>query len=100
MGYVSECMEMKFKDGDKVRITHSALTRTQGWQNAWNPDMNEAIGKVGVISLTHDVCNVKGILVVIKGMHAFAYPFFVLQKVRPSNEERMQIRMKELHADT
>ena len=82
------------KKGDKVRIARKANSLEDGWQSLWNPDMDEAVGKVGTVS--HISANFRecGIEVYVLDVGEFLYPYFVLEKVEQkyvpfdlSNEE-------------
>lgn len=42
-------MVNKFKVGDRVMVTHKMEGPTEEWSNCWVEDMDEQIGKVGVI---------------------------------------------------
>lgn len=68
------------KRGDKVRIVRAADSKEDGWRNRWNPDMDEAVGRVGTVS--HISANLAelGIGVDAPGVGEFMYPYFVLEK--------------------
>ena len=70
------------KVGDKVRIVRAADSKEDGWRNRWNPDMDEAVGRVGTVS--HISANLAelGIGVDAPGVGEFMYPYFVLEKVK------------------
>lgn len=70
------------KKGDKVRIARKADSKEDGWGNNWNPDMDEAVGKVGTVS--HISANLRecGIEVDVPDVGPFLYPYFVLEKVK------------------
>jgi hypothetical protein len=38
-----------FKPGDIVTITHKVNSRQAGWENNWSDEMDELVGKSGVI---------------------------------------------------
>lgn len=69
------------KVGDKVRVVRKAESLDDGWQTVWNPDMDEAVGKVGTVS--HIPANFRGcgIEVDVPDVGEFMYPYFVLEKV-------------------
>jgi hypothetical protein len=72
---------MKFKVGDRVRITRIAKSRERGWQNSWTPEMDATVGQIGTVidisaAFRHDVdVNVPG----TDG--TLGYPDFVLRLV-------------------
>lgn len=67
--------------GDKVRIVRKANSYEDGWGCHWNPDMNEAVGKVGAVSHISSNLRECGIEVYVPAVGVFFYPFFVLKKV-------------------
>lgn len=71
------------KVGDKVRVTRKANSIENGWQSLWNPDMDEAVLKVGTVSYIPANWGECGIEVDVPDVGEFMYPYFVLEKVEP-----------------
>lgn len=69
--------------GDKVRIVRKADDLEEGWESRWNPDMDEAVGKVGTVSCLYSNFSECGIEVDVLDVGQFLYPYFVLEKVEP-----------------
>lgn len=69
------------KKGDKVRIVRKANSCEDGWGCHWNPDMNEAVGKVGAVNHISSNLRECGIEVYVPAVGVFFYPYFVLKKV-------------------
>lgn len=74
------------KVGDKVRVVRKAESLEDGWQTVWNPDMDEAVGKVGTVSYIPPSFRECGIEVDVPGVGRFYYPYFVLKKAEPEYE--------------
>ena len=70
-----------FKNGDQVRVLRKVSSRTQGWNNAWVTEMNDAIGKVGTVKGVYS--RDKDITVQIPGISSlYGYPEFALELVK------------------
>lgn len=69
------------KKGDKVRIVRKADKNEGGWGVFWNPDMDEAVGKVGTVRHIPTNWGASGIEVDVPAVSLFLYPYFVLEKV-------------------
>lgn len=69
------------KVGDKVRVTRKADSLEDGWQTRWNPDMDEAVGKIGTVSYVFANLVDFGIQVDVPDVGEFLYPYFILEKV-------------------
>lgn len=74
------------KVGDKVRVTRKAESLEDGWETVWNPDMDEAVGKIGTVSYIPPSFRECGIEVDVPDVGAFMYPYFVLEKAEPEYE--------------
>jgi hypothetical protein len=79
-----------FKPGDKVKILRSATSGEDGWLCSWNVAMDNAVGKVGVIT---DIHTVAGIEVGITRCGAYFYPYFVLEKVEDEVKTEIKAEM-------
>lgn len=73
--------ENGIKKGDKVRIIRKANSNEDGWGSRWNPDMDEAVGKIGTVSHISDNFRECGIEVDVSDVGEFLYPYFILEKV-------------------
>lgn len=72
------------KVGDRVRVTRTAESHEGGWENSWEPDMDLAVGQIGVVTyigsrLKHDI----GLMFsdISRVTDAYSFPEFVLEKV-------------------
>jgi hypothetical protein len=70
--------EVNLKVGDKVLVVVSAESHANGWENAWMPEMSEAVGKTLLIEWDNVNCGVDGIAC---SKTDYRYPFFVLVKL-------------------
>jgi len=61
------------KVGDKVRITRSAKTYENGWQNSWVPGMNNYVGTKSTITIDESESGFY--------LGGYSFPHFVLEKV-------------------
>lgn len=71
------------KIGDKVKVTTSAKDHEQGWNNGWNDQMQEKIGRTLVVDMIYPD----------QGIHmrtGYSYPYFVLEKVGDTNKDVLQ----------
>src|SRR5271166_5223452 len=69
-----------FEVGDKVRVTRKATSHENGWENSWEPCMNDAVGKVGTV----ESVSTYGVRLKFSGINAgsrYQYPEFVLEKI-------------------
>lgn len=70
----------KISPGDRVRITRTAKNEEGGWGEVWVTEMNEAVGKIGVID---DFARHYGVVVCVDlentTRKSFYYPYFVLE---------------------
>ncbi len=66
------------KVGDKVKIVRKSFDHELGWDNKWCSDMNDTIGKIGVV---REIMLISGISISILGDGCWNFPFFVLEKV-------------------
>ena len=73
--YLKKQEKANFKEGEKVEITRAAESKEQGWPNSWIPEMNNYVGKVGVVTTIFE----HGIRVKV-AEHEWSYPFFVLKR--------------------
>jgi hypothetical protein len=72
--------EFPFKKGDKVRVVRTAVSKTQGWNNAWVTEMNDAVGKTGTVTSIFPTD--LDVSVEIPGIeNHYGYPSFVLELV-------------------
>jgi len=98
MSYISKSKKMNFKQGERVKILRTAETYENGWINDWNNDMDGAVGKIGTIVDPNPNVGT-GVRVGVRGtLFDYNYPYFVLQRVKITNEERVRKRMEELNA--
>jgi len=94
--YVIAQREFNFKPGEEVLITRSAEIRHEdGWINSWAPTMSKNVGKVGVV-IEPENTEESGVRVSVNGSN-YDYPYFVLQRLKITNEERMRIRKEQLN---
>lgn len=69
-----------FKKGDKVRVGRKATSFDQGWRNAWSSGMDQAVGKIGIVTFV--LPGDKDVSVQIPGIdRVYGYPSFVLEPV-------------------
>lgn len=100
-GYLDKQNEAQFKVGDKVRCVRKAYDCEAGWANNWAESMDDAVGKIGVVTapkLHPDHFSKVGIPVQFEGVErdtynglrtpSYYYPYFVLEKVETPNEEQ------------
>ena len=66
------------KVGDKVKIVRRSFGHEFGWDNKWCGDMDDTIGKIGVV---REIMLISGISISIPGDRCWSFPFFVLEKV-------------------
>jgi len=80
--------DLDLQVGDVVKITHAVPTGNLGWKGGWVSDMNNTIGKEGIvksISSTH-------VSVAVEGIITHVYPAQVLQFVsRGPKYKEMQL---------
>lgn len=69
------------KKGDKVRVIRKADHNEDGWGSLWNPEMDEAVGKVGRVCSISRIFRECGIEVNVPDVGPYLYPYFVLEKV-------------------
>ncbi len=87
MEYLEGHKASGFKPGDVVRVTGIAESYQNGWECVWSQDMNETVGKTGMIDIDQ---NLSGFGVVIQYDSysiTWFYPYFVLEKVVNKGEE-------------
>lgn len=85
--YIERQNECGLKVGDKVKVVRTALSKENGWGNAWVTDMDESVNKEFTIrKISED-----GIRFVEDDY--FAYPYFILEKV--SAEENPMVAFLE-----
>ena len=71
---------VEFKVGDRVLVTRKAISRERGWENAWISEMDESVGKIGIIK---NIYVGSGVRLNIPGRgNELCYPHFVLRKVK------------------
>lgn len=76
--------DVKFKVGDKVRITRKSRSGARGWSNSWMFEMNSSVGRTGIVTnigLHHDV----EVRMYTPGREYdtdYGYPDFVLKLVK------------------
>ena len=75
----SQVYNSPFKRGDKVRVLRKVATRSNGWDNSWEPEMDPAVGKVGTVVVSHGT--MKDVSVDIPGIGQYGYPSFALELV-------------------
>lgn len=71
-------MAAEFNKGDKVYVLRAADHNEHGWNNQWTPEMNEMVGKIGIIEWVGQES------VSLCGSN-YSYPPFVLEKVTCEN---------------
>lgn len=69
--------ESGLKVGDKVRVVRKAKSHEQGWDNTWNTEMDEYVGKICKINSDHKK---SGFWLKLNNT-AKNFPYFVLEKV-------------------
>lgn len=79
------------KVGDTVKILRKAKNRERGWENGWIPEMDMAVGKIGLvvndkkeIGFDLEVKEVK----IGKNQIVLSYPYFVLEKVKVAPKKK------------
>ena len=65
------------REGDKLRIVRKAESHEDGWDDTWEPGMNNEVGNIGHVVVDNGD---KGIAVYAK-CGSWNYPYFVLEKV-------------------
>lgn len=75
--YIILSENAEFEIGDTVKILRAAKDYELGWDNEWNSDMNNMVGKTSIIESFNGVHGIG----LSDGM---SYPFFVLKKVAPA----------------
>lgn len=85
MSYIENHKASGLKVGDKVRIEIPAPDYWGGWDNTWVDEMDDTVGKIGVI--VED--NLKtGFMIEIEDSNtSWEYPYYVLEKVPHSTVE-------------
>lgn len=75
-------MQTKFKVGDKVKVVRKVESFANGWENTWEVEMDEAIGKVGEISDgDSDAPNTAGFCIQIDDSASWYFPPEALELV-------------------
>jgi len=71
--------ELKLEVGDIVEITHKVPTRNLGWRNSWAPEMDNAIGKQGIVQrlVSND-----GVIVKIDGIETEMDYYYPAQSIK------------------
>lgn len=68
------------KEGDTVRILRKVPSHSNGWSDSWQPQMDAAVGKTGVVKKV--IPNSLDVQVDVPGVrNAYFYPVFVLENL-------------------
>ena len=82
-----EIAAMSLKVGDSVKITRKATTHELGWQNQWNPEMDKFVEETSTITEIHSFLG-------ISLSCGFAFPIFVLEKVKKDSIEVRGVKFR------
>ena len=83
--------------GDKVKVLREACDDEMGWDNAWLPEMSDAVGKIYVVADAHTYCGI--VIRLGKYDTRYRFPFFVLElveKFKKEEEEIMEVTVQDV----
>ena len=81
--------------GDTVRVVRKAKSGEMGWTATWVEDMDERVGKQGVVGNIYNSEDTLGIAI----LH-YNFPFFALEKVEPVKPVTARDKVMSLLADS
>jgi hypothetical protein len=87
--YVKNQNAFRARTGDHVKIFRKADSFENGWDTTWEPGMDNAINRIGIIQKVADR-EAAGILIEVPGVHrsdgrfdrCFFYPYTCLEIIR------------------
>lgn len=90
--YLQGLKSYNFKEGDHVLVLRRATTGEAGWKNSWEDEMNQYVGRVGIINSEDEGWGIG--VEFMDGDPHFLFPYFILEKTSMPGEAQVEPVLK------